>query len=106
MNAILFMEGVTFLNNDGIVVCEQTSLDVPLCHKIFEYLFWLSVDDVLHDLLPVFHIEHAELEECIHIEQRNDVIPIWLNQTSVDRMRSLNDGGEEIGNKFVHHIFG
>ena len=100
------LHGVTLLKNDSVVICKQASLDVPFLHQIFKYLIWLAVDDILHDLLPVLHVEHAELEECVNIEKRDNVVSVWLDQAGVNRMRPFNDGGEEIGYKFVHHIFG
>ena len=75
---------IAFLKDDSIVVRKQASLNVPLLHKIFENFIGLTVYYILHDFLPVLHVEHAKLEESVDIEQGNDIISIRLNQTAVN----------------------
>lgn len=83
--------GVALLDNHRVVVHEEAALEIPFLHLLFENFVRLSIDEVLHYLLPLPHVEHTRLEEVLVVEQLDDVLPVWFDEAWVDRMRLLYD---------------
>lgn len=96
------LHGVAFLNNYSIIVDEEAALEIPFLHLLFEDFIRLSIDEVLHDLLPLPHIEHTRLEEVLVVEKFDDVLPVWLDEAGVDRVGLFNNRGEEFSEEFIH----
>ena len=96
------LHGVAFLHNHSIVVDEEAALEIPFLHLLFEDLIRLSIDEVLHDLLPLPHIEHARLEEVFVVEKLDDVLPVRLDEARVHGVGLFNNRDEEFCEEFIH----
>lgn len=95
---------IALLGNDLIHVCKNATLEIPFLHLFFKDFIWLSIDEILHDLLPLLEVDHSLLEECIHVEKVYDLTPIWFDQISVDMVAVFNNRSKEGSHKLVHHL--
>jgi hypothetical protein len=79
------------LDDYSVVVCKQATLKIPLLHLLIKYLVRFAVDEVLHDLLPLFQIQLAGLEEGVKIEEVNDFTSVGLKKARINLVGPFNN---------------
>jgi hypothetical protein len=79
------------LDDYSVVVCKQATLKIPLLHLLIKYFVRFAVDEILHNLLPLFQIQLASLEEGVKIEEVNYFSSVGLKKARINLVRPLNN---------------